>query len=331
MRAITMPKLPKYKGSNSIVKPDAGHRKLIEQGAEADINRCWTCGSCDFECPVNAATAQLRPQKIVRMANLGLLDELLHEPAIWYCLSCRRCMQICPNTVKPSDLIAHIRRISLKRNIFSIETHRAYRILFERFQRVRRHAVVSSFHGKLNSISDRQWCDWLLTPVRASRRKICFKSTESSLNDGFKSYTSVQASACFTCGECSSACPVSCERSVFDPRTLFRMFNLGLTDELLSSPAIWLCLDCGRCTSVCSQLVDGREIIRRLKKDALRRRIIDRNFFARLEHANRLVYNRWLQEVDALFGFNGAAYRTGTTSANDFSACCQQYSLTISS
>jgi heterodisulfide reductase subunit C len=326
-----MPKLLKYRVSKSTVKPDAGHRKSIEQGAKADINRCWACGSCDFECPVNIATGRLRPQKIVRMANLGMLDEMLHEPSIWYCLACRRCLQICPNTVKPSDLIAHIRRISMKRKIVSIETYRSYRILFERFQRVRKHAVVMSFHEKLTSISDRQWCDWLLTPVSESRRSICFNSTESSSNEGFIHYDPARAAAsCFTCGECSSACPVSCERSVFDPRALFRMVNLGLTDELLSSPSIWLCLDCGRCTSVCSQLVDGREIIRRLKDDAIQRGIIDRNFFARLEQANRLVYSKWLEEVDALFGFDGAAYRTGTSGVNDFSACCRTSSPALS-
>jgi len=326
-----MPKLLKYRVSRSTVKPDAGLRKSIEQGANADINRCWTCGSCDFECPVNVATGRLRPQKIVRMANLGMLEELLYEPAIWYCLTCRRCLQICPNTVKPSELIAHIRRISMKRKIVSIETYRAYRILFERFQRVRKHAVVMSFYGKLTSISDRQWCDWLLTPVSESRRSICFNSTERSSNEGFIHYDPARAAAsCFTCGECSSACPVSCERSVFDPRALFRMVNLGLTDELLSSPSIWLCLDCGRCTSVCSQLVDGREIIRRLKADAIQRGIIDRNFFPRLEQANRLVYNRWLREVDALFGFNGSAHQTRTTGVNDFSACCRTYSPAIS-
>ena len=113
-----------------MLTPDAGLRKLIDKGARADINRCWTCGSCDFECPVNSATGQLRPQKIVRMANFGMLDELLNEPSIWYCLACRRCMQICPNTVKPSELIDHIRRILLKKNIIPIETVRAYRILF---------------------------------------------------------------------------------------------------------------------------------------------------------------------------------------------------------
>jgi len=306
-----MPERPRLESSESTVRPDASLRKFIEQGAKADIYRCWTCGSCDFECPVNAATGLLRPQSIVRMANLGMLDELLHEPAIWYCLTCRRCMHICPNIVKPSELIAYIRHISLQKKIISIETGRAYRILFERFQRVRQRAVAQLFHEELNSISDRRWCNWLLTPVKEHRGTIRFKSKEGSSDDRFLNFTSTRAAACFTCGECSSACPISCEGSVFDPRSLFRMLNLGLTDELLNSPAIWLCLDCGRCTEACSQLVDGREIIRRLKDYALQMGVIDLNFFRRLELANRLVYGRWLLEVDALFGFNDAASQTG--------------------
>jgi len=64
-------------------------------------------------------------------------------------------------------------------------------------------------------------------------------------------------SSCFTCGECSSSCPVAVERSAFDPRFIFRMVNLGLAEELLLSPSIWLCVQCGRCTEACSQLVDG--------------------------------------------------------------------------
>jgi heterodisulfide reductase subunit C len=234
-------------------------------------------------------------------------------------------MQICPNTVKPSELIDHIRRILLKKNIIPIETVRAYRILFERFQRVRRHVVVKSLQGELNSISDRQWCDWLLTPVKGSLSTIRVKKAEDSLKGQFPISDPDSAAACFTCGECSSACPVACERSVFDPRSLFRMVNLGLTDELLTSPAIWLCLDCGRCTAACSQLVDGRAIVRRLRDNAIQKGIIDRNFLERLKQANRLVYSRWLKEVDALFGFKGEAIRSRTTPIFGFSVCCEEY------
>ena len=325
-----MQKPIELEGLYALLSPDAASRKKIDQGAKADINRCWTCGSCDFECPVNIATGQLRPQKLVRMANFGMIDELLHEPAIWYCQSCRRCRQICPNTVRPSELISHIRRIALERNLISIERYRSHRMLFERFQRVRKHVVGRALRGGLNSISDRQWCDWLLTPIEKSRAKIRIKSVRDNSINRFKDQDSARASACFTCGECSSACPTACERSVFDPRTLFRMFNLGLIDELLNDPTIWLCLDCGRCTDACSQMVDGREIIRRLKDRAVQKGIVDRTFFVRLEQANRLAYSRWIEEVDALIGFNDNSARTASMRFNDLSVCCQNNEMDTS-
>lgn len=62
--------------------PDRTLRKTIESNAHAQANLCWTCSTCDSECPVYLATGRLRPQKIVRMANLGFLDDLLSLPEI---------------------------------------------------------------------------------------------------------------------------------------------------------------------------------------------------------------------------------------------------------
>jgi len=288
--------------THSLPVPDAVLRKRIHQGAKADIYLCWTCGSCDNECPINIATGRLRPQKIVRMANLGMLDELLHEPEIWHCLSCRRCTQICPNSVKPSALIAYIRHILLEKEIVSIETLRSYQMLFERFQRARRQAVVNCLEGREVSISRKQWREWMRSPVPEILKTIHMKMTDLG-SESYRSFNvSTHASACFTCGECSSACPISCEKSVFDPRTIFRMVSLGLIDELIKSPAIWLCLDCGRCSDACSQLVEGREMIRLLKDHAVQCGAVDYKFIRCLEQANRNVYNRWLDEVDALMG-----------------------------
>jgi heterodisulfide reductase subunit C len=325
---MTMLRLLKFKGSSSILKPDFNHRKFIEKKAKADVFSCWTCGSCDFECPVNIATGRLRPQKIVRMANLGMLDELLHAPEIWYCQSCQRCAQICPNFVKPSELISYIRRLALEKHIFTLEMVRNYRVLFARFQRVRHRAVTHCLLGKPTEISDRKWCDWLLTPVNEERRVVRVNTIESGLKSKYDDSDSMRAEACFTCGECSSACPVACERGVFDPRNLFRMYNLGMVNELLHSAAIWLCIDCGRCTDACSQLVAGREIIRQLKERAIQEGVVDQTFFAQLERANRIVYTHLLDEIDALFGFNGEMARTDT-GKGDFSACCGKYTEVI--
>jgi len=91
------------------VNPQASLRRSINQAVRADINQCYTRASCVTECPVNRATNKLQPRKLVWMANLGLLDELLRLPDIWYCLGCNRCSHVCPMSVKPAALIRFLR------------------------------------------------------------------------------------------------------------------------------------------------------------------------------------------------------------------------------
>ena len=68
----------------SSLTADRELRKVIETATQAESNLCWACGTCDNECPINIASNRLSPRKIVRMANYGLLDELLGDPQIWY-------------------------------------------------------------------------------------------------------------------------------------------------------------------------------------------------------------------------------------------------------
>jgi len=63
------------------VVPQPKLRRLIDAGGLADSTMCWTCSSCDSECPVEIATNRLRPQRIVRFASLGLIDCLIGVPA----------------------------------------------------------------------------------------------------------------------------------------------------------------------------------------------------------------------------------------------------------
>ena len=285
----------------SYITPDVNFGRQIEQASQSAASMCWTCGSCDFECPVNIATNLLRPQKVVRMANLGLLEELLHMPEIWYCLTCRRCMNVCPNTVSPSTLIAFVRNKALFKGIVSMDTLRRYHALFTKFQRVRWHAVNHCFNEDFEYLTDQMWHDWLEQPVRPLTSSI--KKISVPIDKDIRAMmVSSRSLACFTCGECSSACPIICERSVFDPRVLFRMINLGMVDELMRSPSIWLCIDCGRCTNSCSQLVDGRHLLHQVKELATHWGVLDVDFKLRVEHANQVIYKYFLNEIDQLFG-----------------------------
>jgi heterodisulfide reductase subunit C len=286
-----------------LIHPDPTLGRQIEQASRSATTMCWTCGSCDFECPVNIATGRLRPQKIVRMANLGLLDELLTLPEIWYCLTCRRCMNICPNAVSPCTLIEFVRQDALFKGIVSMDVLRRYNDLFTKFQRVRWHAVNHCFNEELEMLTDQMWHDWLEKPVHYSTSRITPQAPNRLMSGVKDMIGSNRTLACFTCGECSSVCPVDCEPSVFDPRVLFRMINLGLIDELAQSPSIWLCIGCGRCTECCSQLVDGAQMIDQLKELAVQQGWVDRDFHLRVEHANRIIFTRFLDEIDLLLTF----------------------------
>jgi len=80
------------------------------------------------------------------------------------------------------------------------------------------------------------------------------------------------------------------------------MVNLGLSDELLQTPAIWLCLGCQRCTEACSQTVSGYDIIRQLQRQAIEKGFVDPALPIRLLAADRVIYPKFLDEIDTLIG-----------------------------
>lgn len=60
---------------------------------------------------------------------------------------------------------------------------------------------------------------------------------------------------CVSCGLCSSACPASgLER--MDPRKFVRLAALGMDQVLRTTPWVWMCTLCRRCTHVCPLKID---------------------------------------------------------------------------
>ncbi len=273
---------------------------VIEDGARADSSLCWTCSTCDNECPVNIATSRLRPQKIVRMASLGMLAELLTLPEIWYCLNCRRCRQACPNRVEPFAVIAYLQDEAVRRGAVSHTVVRRRQRLLPSFHPPPWHGVRHCLAGKRPVVSDDTWCDWMQAPVRETDVAISQAVIRRGSVSFRRSVLAANTWSCMTCSECSSCCPVCFERAVFDPQRLIRMAVLGLEEEVLRSPSLWLCLDCGRCSRACSQQVKGRDIIRRLQHLAVTGGIVDDGFTQRLEEMDRRLYPRLLSDMDAL-------------------------------
>lgn len=300
------PAEPVHKGNHAMeaaLFPNPALRKEIEQKVQAESHMCWTCQSCANECPVNIGTGRLQPHKIVRMANLGLLDELLQTPEIWYCQACNHCNQVCPMTVKPAEIIQFARSEIIQRNRIGYDTLCRYKDLFGRFQRVRWNMAKRSGHQQDISLSKSKWHEWLNRPIQSPNSTVAHASMFSYSQNFRKAINNANASSCFTCRECSSACPVVYERGVFDPVWIFRMANFGLAEEILTSPSIWLCIACQRCTSACSQLVEGHLIIQGLQQTAIDEGMVDKSFPLIWKEFSTELYPHLLDEIDSLFGF----------------------------
>ena len=65
---------------------------------------------------------------------------------------------------------------------------------------------------------------------------------------------------CLQCGTCSSVCP-SGRRTAFRTRELIRKALLGLKDEVLSSPDLWLCTTCFTCLERCPRQIKVTDAI----------------------------------------------------------------------
>ena len=75
------------------VKVNKKDRKLAVDAKMADL--CFTCGTCAGGCPVTGVDG-MDPRKAIRMAALGLDQELIDSRFPWICTICGRCELQCP-------------------------------------------------------------------------------------------------------------------------------------------------------------------------------------------------------------------------------------------
>ncbi len=70
---------------------------------------------------------------------------------------------------------------------------------------------------------------------------------------------------CLTCGMCTAGCPYSDIVENSDPRKLIRKVMLGMREEVLNDPMIWICNQCARCTMDCPMKADIAGMVRTIR------------------------------------------------------------------
>ena len=77
---------------------------------EGNLNLCLTCGACSSGCPATGLSG-MDPRRFLRMAALGMDDEILKSDWIWMCTGCQRCIYVCPMKIDIPRLIYNARAV----------------------------------------------------------------------------------------------------------------------------------------------------------------------------------------------------------------------------
>ncbi|MDI6782405.1 MAG: 4Fe-4S dicluster domain-containing protein [bacterium] len=96
------------------------------------------------------------------------------------------------------------------------------------------------------------------------------------MNKGFaqqvikKSHENVNK--CLQCLKCTSGCPIASWMD-YKPNQINRMIQMGYSDKVLGSSAIWLCVGCQTCVTRCPMKIDIPHVMDSLRQLAVKEKV----------------------------------------------------------
>lgn len=99
----------------SMAKPNKQSReKIIAKLKGRELVNCFQCMRCTSGCTA-LKLLELKPNEIVKLVNLGFVDELPSSDIIWTCVTCLKCVQRCPQKASPYHIIMALRNLAVER------------------------------------------------------------------------------------------------------------------------------------------------------------------------------------------------------------------------
>ena len=87
------------------------HRLAAKYG-DTGFMHCLSCGSCSASCPVRRLEDKYNPRRIIRMAIVGLKDEVYRSEFVWMCSYHTTCLRRCPQGVNIGEVSDAVVRLA---------------------------------------------------------------------------------------------------------------------------------------------------------------------------------------------------------------------------
>jgi heterodisulfide reductase subunit C len=133
--------------------------EAVEELSGQKVHDCYQCGKCSAGCPI-AADMDLPPNQVIRLVQLGLIEQALRSKTIRLCASCETCTTRCPREVDLAAVMDALRNMAIREGLRSPERavsffNRTFLSILRRYGRVFEMELIGRFNtGTLNFFKD---------------------------------------------------------------------------------------------------------------------------------------------------------------------------------
>lgn len=143
----------------------------IEENAHVNLNDCYQCGKCSAGCPM-AEAMDIPPQQIMRLLQLGRIDQVIEADSPWVCAQCNTCSARCPQNIDTAAVMREVRRASREMGTHKMHDGNIFESLFLKGLKAKGRSNEQYLAAQYNMLSGHFVQDMLNAPKMFTKNMI---------------------------------------------------------------------------------------------------------------------------------------------------------------